>query len=110
MTATWPDSTIDRQPVASTCCGHLVAGEFFAQPGLQQLAGCRVRQAVDEDDIVRATPTGGLAFVKRQQFFAADAVAFFDRLLQRPFTPFGMRHADHGSFGNRGGAGGNGFQ
>src|SRR5271156_231122 len=73
--------------------------EAFAQNGLQDLAGCRVRNLTDECDVVRQPPFGDLAVEEIEQFLPARSLAFLEHdHEQGPLVPFRMPHADHGGF------------
>src|SRR5262245_57321390 len=66
---------------------------------LQQLAGGRVRQFSDEDEIIRQLPFGKLCAQEFAQLIGGRVSAVFQRNYgQRTLLPFGMRRGDHAGF------------
>src|SRR6202021_648249 len=88
-----------------------VSLELLAQRGLQDLAGRRMRNTVDERDVVGHPPLSDLAIHEFQDVFPCCLLPLFELDdEQGTLVPFGMMHADHGSFRDRRVADGEIFQ
>src|SRR5262249_10845292 len=74
-----------------------VALELVGQCGFQDLSGRSMRDAFDEDDVVRHPPFRDLAVHELQDLLAARLRARLELHDQeRALVPFRMVHADHG--------------
>src|SRR5438034_10000272 len=81
---------------------QLVIPELLPQLGLEELPRRRVRQLLDEDDVVGHPPLRHLARVEPEQVLARDARARLpDRDHEGPLVPFRVAHADDRGFSDR---------
>src|SRR6185436_2785869 len=80
----------------------LVVLHLLAQRELGELAGRRMRQLLDEDDVVGHPPLGDLALVEPEHLLLRDLLAgFLHRNDDRPLVPFRVLDPDHRGFRDR---------
>src|SRR6266702_6621413 len=83
--------------------GEAIVFELVAQRGLQNLAGRRMRDAVDESDVVGHPPFGDLAVHELEDVLARGLLALLElHDQQRPLVPFGVEDADYSGLGHSG--------
>src|ERR1051326_9151491 len=76
---------------------------LFPQLSLEQLAGRRMRQVVDEDKVVGHLPFGELCAQKFPQLVCGGLLALLQRHHgQRALLPLGMGYGDHSGLAHRG--------